>query len=102
MKKNPTGLDTADPRRYMRAYMARRRKSKSWKTFAEDAAVLCALAAGEVTTSAAAKVLGLDIVGVRERLAEFVAVGIRQVGKQLEGRIAELKKELAKVNGAKA
>ena len=95
MKKHPTGLSTADPKRYMRDYQARRRgKVVSNKSLLEDAGILCALAEGEISTGAAAKALGIDIVSVRERLAKLVRVGVQQVEARLRGRIAELQKEL--------
>ena len=93
----PTGLSTNDMKRYMRAYQANRRKSVSHKTMAEDASILTALAAGEITVACAAKVLGCDIVAVRERLKQAVSLGVEQVRKALEARMGDLRKEMERL-----
>lgn len=57
--------------RQMREYMARRRKGPdalSWKSLAEDAAILVAYAHGEVSEGRAAATLGLDRIDLRKRL----------------------------------
>ncbi len=63
--------------RAMRAYMARRRGTKrSYKSEVEDAAVLIAWAAGELSEGVASRTLGLDRVTTRERLQALVAAGV--------------------------
>lgn len=94
MGKTPTGLSRADRKRYMRDYQARRRGSVSYKTQAEDAAVLVALAAGEITTSCAATCLGVDIVEVRKRLADATKAGVAIVRAAAKARMAELRRAL--------
>lgn len=81
-------------KKYMRDYQANRRGSTSYKTMAEDSAVLVALAAGEITVSCAANVLGTDIVSVREKLAQATAVGVEVVRVALHDRMAAMKKSL--------
>jgi hypothetical protein len=98
----PTGLSRDNRTRYMRAYQAKRRGSISTKTLLEDSAVLTALAAGEITVACAAKVLGCDIVSVRERLDQTVAIGVERVKMSLEARMEALKKDLEKLGNGKA
>lgn len=69
-----------DRTRYHRAYMARRRGSVSYKTLAEDAAVLLAVAAGEVTEGRGASTLSLDRVELRKRVNEMIVAGCWRCG----------------------
>lgn len=58
--------------RYMREYQARRRGGKTYKSTALDAPILIAVASGELGESAAAKVLGIDIVELRGRVNDSI------------------------------
>lgn len=78
-KNKKTGIATFDKRRYQREYHAHARGQVSYKSLAEDAGILCAVAAGEVTEAAAAAVLGTDIVGVREKLGQLAGLGAARV-----------------------
>lgn len=59
----------------MREYQAARRGSRSYKSEAEDSAVLVALAMGEISEGKAARALGLDRVSVRDRLQILLREG---------------------------
>lgn len=58
--------------RQMREYMARRRGTTSYKSVAEDAPVLVAFAAGEISTVRAAQLLGCNKAELRRRFNAMV------------------------------
>lgn len=78
----PTGISRADMRRYNREYQARRRGSDSYKSQAEDACVMLAMEAGEITEMQAADMIGVDVVTMRGRRQDMIKRGIN-LAKQL-------------------
>lgn len=81
-RQNRLGIGTAktDRARYMRSYQAMRRGSVSYKTLAEDAAVLIAYAAGEVSEGRAAKSLGVDRLELRGRYRQALDLAAKRCG----------------------
>lgn len=64
----------------MRIYQAQRRGSVCWKAMAEDAAILIAVAYGEITEGCAAKALNTDRVSLRGLLQDALRVAAERTG----------------------